>query len=279
MPSKYTVVQFVPDPTTEERVNIGVMTWDHAGVRSQFLEDWRRVRAFSVGEVGFVRDIAAELAARTAAQGALPLDNLGRIDEQRMETLARKWRHCIQFTPPRGSLKNADTLLTELAPVFLRSFPRVQRRGRTRRAAAGIAARAVATAVKHELPNQVEELVKRDETLSGHFDQHRFDIVLRNGKPLAAVHALSFEIAESERLDKEIDATAWSIDDVRKKYSQLPLAVFVLDPLGQPNRRRFTHAQRLFRALHADVLNEARIPVWATKQARTIAARGPGRTA
>src|SRR5258706_9088964 len=119
MPSKYTVVQFVPNPTAEERVNIGVMTWDHVGVRSQFLDNWRRVRAFSAGEVGFVRDIAAELAGRTAAQGALPLDDVGRIDDERMEALARKWRHCIQFTPPRGSLKNADDLLAELAPVFL----------------------------------------------------------------------------------------------------------------------------------------------------------------
>ena len=86
--------------------------------------------------------------------------------------------------------------------MFVPSLHPLQRRGRNRRAAAGIEARVVADAVKHELPDQVGELVKRGETLSGQLDQHRFDIVLKNGKPLAAnrypvIHTWSYKLAEA----------------------------------------------------------------------------------
>ncbi len=46
MASFYTVVQYVPDPVTDERVNIGVIVAAEDTVQSRFLSNWRRVKQF-----------------------------------------------------------------------------------------------------------------------------------------------------------------------------------------------------------------------------------------
>src|ERR1700730_13403942 len=240
MPAHFTIVQYVPDPTADERINVGVIAWDKDRVRCQFLADWRRVRAFGAGDIAFVRDFAATLSSRTSAQGSLPLDEKGQIDAGRLEKMVGNWRHAIQFTDPRGSLKDPNSLLAEVAPIFLREPRASHERGRSRRSAAVLAAKVITDAVRKELNSDPTHLVKRDEVLSGRLDKHRFDVVLKNGKAVAAVHALSFEIGEGDYLEREIQATAWTLDDVRQKNANLPLAVFVLRPSGSTNRQGFT---------------------------------------
>jgi hypothetical protein len=273
MVARYTVVQYVPDPAAGERINIGVMAWDESGVHARFITDWRRVRAFHGADVPFLRELTKTRAERTSIEPPLPLHREQTITAAIIENMVGKWSHEVQFTDPRGSLKHAGELLNELAPVFLHENKRRTLRGRTRRAAAGIAVRAISAAVNAEVPKAASNLVKRDEILSGRFDRHRFDVVLKNGKPLAALHALSFEVGEGEYLEREVDATAWTIDDVRKKFTHLPLAVLILQPTRATHRAKFRKAQRLFRELQADVLTESNMPVWARHQAREIAAR------
>ncbi len=271
MTTRYTIIQYVPNPIADERLNIGVITWDEQRVCSHFLADWRRVKLFGVGDVGFLRDFAQRVTDRTSPQLRLALPDYGSMDAPRLQKMIGEWGHSIQFTEPRGSLKDAGTLLRELVPTFLRQPAPRTRRGRNRRAAAAMATRFILTAMKEQMPDQAEDFVKTNATLEGRFDKHRFDVVLAHGRPLAAVHAISFEIVERERLEKEIEATAWTVDDMRKKHRVLPLAVFVLQPSDGGVSSVYTRAVRLFRHLNAEIVTENKMPVWAHAQARSVA--------
>ena len=119
MSSHYTIVQYVPDPTAEERVNFGVIVWDKERIRSQFLVDWRRVRAFGREDIGFLRDFAKSATEMTSDQPNLP--ELGQeFDHKHLKKLIGDWSYSIQFTEPRGSIKSAANLLEDVADAFLR---------------------------------------------------------------------------------------------------------------------------------------------------------------
>lgn len=93
-------------------------------------------------------------------------------------------------------------------------------------------------------------------------------MVLTDGKSLAAVQALSFEISQAEHLEKEVEATAWTIDDVKKEHPRLPLAVFVLPPRnGSP---LYEKAQRVYRGLEAVILTGSEMGNWARTQADVL---------
>ena len=105
-------------------------------------------------------------------------------------------------------------------------------------------------------------------TLKGKLDEHRFDVVLADGKPLAAVDALSFELASRANLQREVDATAWAFDDVRHLDESLSLAAFILPPTNGDSSRCSASLRRYSRDLGAKVfVNEPALGRWARRQA------------
>ena len=93
-------------------------------------------------------------------------------------------------------------------------------------------------------------------------------MVLANGRPLAAVDALSFEVRSEASLQREVDATAWALDDIRLVDEALPLAVFALPPTNPQAERVFHSATKMFKALGAKVIDsDADMVRWATRQA------------
>ena len=59
MISKYTVVQYLPDPLNGECINIGVVVLGDGQVLSRFLGEWDRVECFSGGrDITFLRHFA-----------------------------------------------------------------------------------------------------------------------------------------------------------------------------------------------------------------------------
>ena len=273
MTAHYTVVQYVPDPTADERVNFGVIVWDGERVLSRFVGDWRRVRAFGGEDIRFLRDFARSISEKTSAELRLP--EVGdEIDPQTLTNMISEWSYSIQFTDPRGSLKSADALLGEAAGLYLREAARPVHRGaRTRMAAVRIAHNSLFTAVQERAGEDVEEIVKRNETVEGRYDQHRFDVVLANGRLFGALHAISFEIRESEHLEKEVEATAWTLDDVRKRHRTLPLGVLVLPPKGKGSFPLYSRAVKVYRKLNAEVITEKKMDTWARQRAQTIPTR------
>jgi hypothetical protein len=270
MTAHYSVAQYVPDPVSGECVNIAVVCWDDRRIFARTLKDWRRANAIGSNGLTTIKAITNRLVELTSAQLPLLEDN-DRFDVSALKSVIGTWHHAIQFSPPRGSLKDAEALLSEVAPIFLREPPaRRQRRARSRTMAARIAADLLFRAVQEKLPDRVKDMVEKNSELSGHLESHRFDVILGNGKPLAAVQALSFEGGDSPALQKEVDATAWIVEDVRRKHRTLPVAVFLLPPKGES--KSYMRARKLFPQLKSDLVPESQMEQWARRQAKAAAA-------
>lgn len=270
MTSKYTVVQYVPNPTADERMNFGVIAWDRERARSRFVTDWRRLRFFGGENIKFLREFAERIDDLTAAQ--LPLPNVfpeDTLDSERLQKFIGTWSHSIQFTQARGSLKNADALLDEAASTFLRPIAVRHTRGHDRRAAARDAYQGVFKVIHRRLPNKAQELVRQKEIVQGKYDKHKVDVALLNGRLYGAVQALSFEIHDSELLDREIDSTAWSIDDMRKRFRRMPIAVYVLRPRTNEGAQKYAGAKTMFREIGASVIeNRGDMETWTEEKVR-----------
>lgn len=271
MPSHYTVVQFVPDPVIDERMNIGVIAFSGGRVRSRFVRAWNRARGFGGQDVGFLRNFADEVGKAEDAQLVLGDAVTTRLNEEKLKAMAGKWVNSIQFTPPRASLKDLDALVDEMAGRFLRSAMRGPMPHRTRRAVIAYAYDVVDRLVS-DAGLDAARLVQRSLPLVGRVAEHHFDVGVANGKPLVAIDALSFEVTQDKRLQTEVDAVAWAIDDVRRARKQLPIAVVLRPPRG--GSTFYDQAKRTFAKLRASPLTEDQLPSWMGRQAGRIRRHG-----
>ena len=268
MVSHYTVVQYLPNPLSGERVNVGVIAWGDGRMSARFIDDWRRIQSFGGEDISFIRDFARRVEEATTASLDLPgVVSGGRLDEEKLQKFIGSWMHSIQFSELRASLRGPHQTTEELAATFLRARRHVSR-GRNRASAAALVAHSVFDGLG-ELTQRAHNLVKRNQVIKGKHEQHAFDVVVANGRPFFAAHGLSFEIADSRILGLEVDSTAFAISDIRArdKDSDLPLAVLTLPPRGKS--KLFGKAQTLFDALKAEVVeSEDAMNRWAKKTAR-----------
>ena len=267
MPSNYALIQYRPDPASDERLNIGVIAWDAAGAHVVFVESWERVRLFGGQDVAFLREFAQSM------QSRLPAEMEPLVDELTDELL-QQWigdlAHSVQLTPAQGAPEDAKKLIASLAARFLYAPPPRAKKGRDRRTAASHAYRAIKAAVQGKASKGSKPPVHLHlhRMLEGKVGEHRFDVVLANGKPLAAVDAISFEVRSKANLQREVDATAWALDDVRRLNKDMPLAVFVLPPTNAEAEQVFRAAAKTFKALGAKVMqDEPAMARWAARQA------------
>jgi DUF3037 family protein len=258
--TRYSIIQYVPDPITDERINIGVLVLDDQGdVSARFLKQWRRVESFGGADTRFLRDFAREVAALAGAQQRLIKS--GGISKEVLEQAAGKWLNTIQLTPLRASTLDADSLLDEIAQRFLRERV-TQRRVRDRRAAASIAASHLTTALGELGALSPEHYVHRNYAIQGGHEQHSLDVALANGSARLGVLGLSFESGIASQLRREIAATAWTVDDVRSAAPDLPVTVVALPPRSGGSKT-FDHAVELFESLEARVVREDEVSEWA----------------
>jgi hypothetical protein len=271
MSARYSVVQYLPSPIADERINVGVITWDDADIYSRFLRTWGRVRSFSGADPKFLAQFAKQFQTLSSSQLRLALGDAAGLDTARLETMIGRWENSVRFTPPRGSLNDARTLLAEIAPTFLKEAavrPKVQK-PRNRRVAARLAASWLFDAVKERLADRADRVVAKNKVLTGQLESHTFDVVLANAKPFAAVQALSFEVDKGPELNRDVDAAAWILEDVSKKHPHMPIAMFLLPPSGIS--APYERAKKLFPKLNGEIVTEQKMPQWARKQARAFA--------
>lgn len=270
MPSYYTVVQYVPDPIIDERINIGVIVAGEGRLRSRFLQNWRRVRSFGAENIAFLQDFANQLT-KAGDAGVVQTGESGvwRLDEEALKRMAWRWINSIQFTPPLASLDDPDKLISDLASRFLHQQQRVRPALRTKRTAVKIAVHGIEAALMRHVGDKAQELVKRDRPVEGQFARHQFDVAVENGKLFCAVQGLSFEVKDPESLSTQLGDMYWAIDDVRKRDKGLPLAVVTLPPKTEP--RQYREARRIFRGLGASVVAEDEVERWATDIAKRAA--------
>jgi hypothetical protein len=263
-PSYYTVAQYVPDAVTDERVNIGVIAFDEHSIRPAFLRRWRRVSQFAgpLDVVPALRELAesfTDAASSESPWGAGPLT----VD--RITALTADWTHSVQFTVPRASTLDVDALIADIAPRLLVEPRARKRQFRDKRVAVTLAKRSLERALKGRPAANLALLTAAD--LDGDLAHHRFDLALANGRVKLAAQGLSFE-GNPPHLQREVDATAWAIDDIRKRDAEVQLSVIALPPRSQS--KTYTSAKRIFEGLDAEVVEESAADLWATASVLTL---------
>src|SRR2546426_904839 len=66
-------------------------------------------------------------------------------------------------------------------------------------------------------------------------------LVLEHQEIRHAAHAISFEGGDRDTLKRDVESTAWLLDDTRKARPNLPLSVLVIERTGSPEMQRAEH--------------------------------------
>lgn len=275
MSSNYSVVQYIPDPITDERINIGVIAFDGQIVRVRFLSKWDRVRQFANQDIRFLQIFAQEFT--DSASPALFLPSMERLPSLQYAHIvkAQKWINSIQLTDPRGSLKSVDDLVNDTAARFLSEPIRNKRTYRDRRAAASLAKSRIRHALSERVGDEVAEDLLSQTSLHGKRQYHTFDAVVANGIPYFAAHGISFELPEAKKLHMQVDAVAWAIADVRDSDRTLPIGVMTLPPReGEEDHARlrelYQRTIKVYTDLGASILTEENVRTWAETMVQRI---------
>ena len=239
MPAYYSIIQYVPDPVTDERINVGVAGYYEGRVETRFLVNWQRVRALCGKEsVDLNR-----------------LEPLFRgIDEDRLRKMIGEWRNSIQFTSPGSSLKSLEDTIDEAAARFLVDPPLSVSSIRKHADVVATAKLQLSTDISILLGSQAaKSLVRPGMEFPGRFGvNRRFDLGVRNGRPLHAVQAISLQGPKSQ--EHRVESIAFLAEEVK---GRLPLTVVVaLPPLALENSSIYQNALKTFRAVGAEVVTE-----------------------
>lgn len=268
MITKYSVVRYLPHPLSGEMINIGVVAWSDNQIEAQFVKNWARARAFGREDVSFLRDFVEQVDTAARGQGQL-LTGLAALDAKQLERIAKDWSNSIQFSEVRTSLRAPKEVIEEVSSIYLPELPHPSQKGRSRHVAAMLAWHSVSQVLIDERGPDVSELIRKQYGVRGKFDEHLFDVVVANGRPFLAAQGLSFEKSFTRTVQKDVDATAWAIDDVRKLHRSLPMAVLALAPASSAPVQK---AKKLFQALNADMVSEIQIDQWVRRKMKAIPA-------
>jgi Protein of unknown function (DUF3037) len=121
MTSRYSVIQYVPNPIAGELINIGVLISDEQEVRVHFLQNWERVRCFGMSEdIDMLKNFAHEMQEVMKKGLLFPGDYPSDLPaHERLMKVACGWMNGIQVTEPRGSLASVDQLLEDMTQTYL----------------------------------------------------------------------------------------------------------------------------------------------------------------
>lgn len=269
MNTKYSVIRYLPRPLSGELINIGVVAWTEQSIVTRFVDNWQRARTFGRENINFLREFAHQLESSTSSQQALFGLDLGSLDASKLEKIVETWGHSIEFTEPRASLRSPEEVLHEVTSIYLLESQR-RHRARDRRTAAMLAIQSVSTVLTASRGPEAADLIKKQRSISGKIEKHVFDVVVENGRPLFAAQGLSFEKSSTLDVQRDVDATAWAIDDVRKSsaFKSLPVAVLALPPSGES--RAYSSAKRIFRALDVNMISETGMKTWVKKTMKVL---------
>ncbi len=271
----YAVVRYVPDPVRGEQVNVGVIVVSEKGefVGARFDRDFTRAKCVGRREdVSFLRDFARsfEVPRARKQQLLLPMPGGTKWNADVITDLHREWANSIQLSEPRAAIETDPLeLVDEVFERYVASPPAIGKsRARDRRWILQQTVPRLRTLAKERFPDrEADQIVRRRDTLTGHVEEHVFDLVLRLERPLYAVEALSFENEDRDELARAVDSTAWAIDDVRKSQRDLPIAVLAIDNERSPEFRR---VERICTALHATLVRESDLQPWVVSTIRGL---------
>lgn len=266
MPSFFSVIRYVPDPITDERLNIGVVVYGEGTVLSKFIGEWAKVRIFGGEDVRFLREFADDVERK---QLSLFKQN-SRWNEDTLQQISKHWKNSIQLSEPKASLRSPHELLEDISSRYIREQVHRRRDGKDKREVVRLGLEALTQSFlqRHHQPLS-SSLIKRRHPIEGARDNHSLDLVIGNGHPFFAAEALSFQGQDPVEMRKEVDAALWVIEDIKKADKNFPLAVLALPPVGR--LALYSKARRIFKnELKVDFVAGAQVVGWGRKMARVI---------
>lgn len=270
MASRYTIIQYVPDPIADERINVGVLVFDDHLAKVQFLQNWQRVKDFGGSDIRFLRDFEKQMN-HAVSQGLLfPGDFLnGLPGVDRVQKVAQRWMNSIQFTEPHASLKSIDLLLQDTVQKYLIEPIEPQQKVRGRQEAISLAKKTFTEVITRKLGRaEVSHLLHSKHKIQGHHLPNTVDISVVNGRPHFAAQAISFEVRTTEQL---INSIGFLVRDIKESLPNFPLAIMTLPPKEdqadyQSKFREYTKVSILYRDLGATILEENALSDWVEAQ-------------
>lgn len=260
MISHYSLVQYAPDPIRGERINIGVVVYDGQGAaKTLFVENWSRVKQFSGHDVSFLREVAHEAK---------------RWDAATVERLSAQWTGTLQITPSLPSTLPVDQLLIDASGRYLVEPTATVNRGyRVKSTAVAIARKRVREKLTERFGAQGRAYLKdEDYAIQGSHKQYTLDVTVANDELLYGAEALSFEVPDWRRVDRDVNAAAWLVRDVKDAHPDFDIGVMVLPPRDSSDMERqekYGLAVRLIGNNGAKVLPESGFSAWAETMALT----------
>jgi len=275
MVSRYSIIQYVPDPIAGERINFGVIAFDDDQIQVRFLEKWGRVQCFSQENSEFLKDFANRMKEATSSGLMVPGEESSDLSRQeRLLKISQDWQNSIQITPPRKSLGAVELVADQISGLFLKEpLPEVKSILRDRTDAAKIAKVMVRDVLQKRFkPDLVKNLLNKTNELPGKRESHQFDATVMNGKPYFAVQGISFEVHPPKHTTESV---SWMISDVRDSNSDIPLAVLVLPPKQNTGKydellKLYEQKTELYEDQGATILKEESLGEWADRQLAII---------
>jgi hypothetical protein len=258
----YSIIQVVPDPIRDERINVGVILWDDASglVKVEVRPRARELKALAPRlDTRFLTELREQLATRLAhwpadrsispsdrSHKALTLDDLG-----------RESANVVQFTRPGVSSRPRDELLRHLMHRFVERQA-AARHPRTFRDK-GMLKRRITS--QFRLVGLAEKLEKNVE-VPGERARCGFDYGLRmNGVEFSlVVQALSLEARERDALDqarRELHAFWFDAGQIR---AQLPVTLVAY--MRGDDHELEREAQTIVDELQVELVGAEAVPEW-----------------
>jgi hypothetical protein len=271
MINKYSIIQYCPNPVSGEVINIGIVVFNEQEITTEFINNWTRVKHFANNDITFLKEFCKEFDEHASMMQSLPnFSQKGMVYPSIFEKISSYWNNSIQITQPRSSTKPQKLLMDLIKTQFLNDIViTINRNYRDRKSAAKIAK----DLVKEKLINRlgVEEVnhyFHTNRVLDGKFNSHTFDTVVANGVPYLAVQAISFELPEARDLEKDVNALAFQIYDVKACNKKLPIGILALPPVkssSQKSVQTYNSAMRAFVGMQAKVFGAEDAPAWIDK--------------
>ena len=251
MTNYYSVVQLVPDPITDERINIAVIVFSENGeVRFELTNQWNRVRSFWGHDTHSLHKLTNDFLKSNL--------NLEQVKSQPLDLSSS-----IQVTAPRNSERNTDELLLWLSDRMLAQRPSGHRL-LTKSGVAAETRRSFKSAIKqHIKANDSTLRVESGFEVSGLKRTHHTDVSLHNGKAIVATRALSFLGSSRTILAKDVELCFWALEDIRSNNSGIQLAVIVAPADVGPMANQYSDATHLYASQHVPVIPIDEVHQWA----------------
>lgn len=269
MPAKFTILQYLPNPATEERVNIGVMTFSEKGGHVRFLSRWDRVKAFSGHDVSFLKDLSKEIIARVDSLTKAVQDRyVEKFDTSVVESWVQVWSHSVEWSTPRASMLEPIALLTDICGRCLSEPQGTPKIIRDRKAASQFAAHGLRRALDSLVGEKSESLLQKKYQLPGKHQRHHFDAAIANGVPYIVATGVSFEGPHHPASETFFNSLAWAVSDCAATAQAIPIAVVALPPKKDTEGfsdqvRNYDSKRRLYTELGAVFVPENEYEHWA----------------